>query len=204
MKLFKRLSMMAASAAVLAASAFTSCQANHHNNVLDSESMRAYIDEKLEILSQPGDSLANTVVFVRDMAGSDSSRLFSEEILVPLAGIITPFATLVAIVFIIAWFRRKNVLTKAHVMEAAIAKGVTVPESFFANYNLKRTRLQSSLVWIAFGLGITGFFLIIEAYSVSMLGVIVLLVGVAKLITYLLEDRKTSKSEDTDCDAEQI
>lgn len=206
MKILKRLSMIAASVAVLAACALTSCKYDK-SQPIDNEAMRAYIDEQLQILSQPADSLGNTVVYVKQEV-ADSGRYdseFGDEVIVPVVAIVTPFATLVAIVFIIAWFRRKNVLTKAHVMEAAIAKGVTVPESFFANYNVKRTRLQSSMVWMAFGIGIAGFFLIIEAYQVAMLGVIVLLVGAAKLITYLVEDRKTNlTSEESDCDAEQI
>lgn len=205
MKILKRLSMIAASVAVLVACALTSCKYDK-SQPIDNEAMRAYIDEQLQVLSQPADSLGNTVVFVKqEVADSDHHSGYCDEVIVPVVAIVTPFATLVAIVFIIAWFRRKNVLTKAHVMEAAIAKGVTVPESFFANYNVKRTRLQSSMVWMAFGIGIAGFFLIIEAYQVAMLGVIVLLVGVAKLITYLVEDRKTTlQSEESDCDAEQI
>lgn len=112
------------------------------------------------------------------------------EVFIVFTAIVTPFACVVLIVFLAlraVTFRQRE---RNKLIEKAIDNNYILPHDFFANYHNARTRLQSALVWLAWGVGIMVFFLIITDETVYAIGIIPLLVGIAKLITYFVEDRK--------------
>lgn len=80
-------------------------------------------------------------------------------------------------------------------IEKAIESNYPLPDNFFSAPKRSKSRLQSGLVWLAWGLGIIGFCLIISDDTVYAIGLIPSLVGVAKLITYFVEDRKKEDAE---------
>lgn len=112
------------------------------------------------------------------------------EVLIVFIAIVTPFACVVLIVFMILRTVTTRQRERNNLIEKAIENNYTLPHDFFASYRNARTRLQSALVWLAWGVGIMAFFLIISDETVYAIGIIPLLVGVAKLITYFVEDRK--------------
>ena len=87
---------------------------------------------------------------------------------------------------------------------------MTLPESFFAIPEAeKKSRLQSGLVWIGWGLGLICLFAVCGSIKTAMIGLIPLFVGTAKLITYFVEDRKKDNNENNnysndETDVEQI
>ncbi len=90
------------------------------------------------------------------------------------------------------------------VIEFAIKNNAKVDPIIFSNYKTPRTRLHSALVWVAWGAGIMLFFYCVGADEVIGLGAVPLFVGIAKLITYFVEDRKQRPEieKDQNIDAE--
>lgn len=117
------------------------------------------------------------------------------EVLIVFIAIVTPFACVVLIVFMALRTVTTRQRERNKLIEKAIENNYTLPHDFFASYRNARTRLQSALVWLAWGVGIMAFFLIITDETVYAIGIIPLLVGVAKLITYFVEDRKKEENQ---------
>lgn len=107
-----------------------------------------------------------------------------------------PFACAVLIVFFIIRGITSRQREHNKLIEKAIENNYPLPDNFFDAPKHHKSRLQSSLVWLAWGIGLMGFFYIVDptetAYSI---GLIPLLVGVAKLITYFVEDHKKESEE---------
>ncbi|MBE6318958.1 MAG: hypothetical protein E7081_08305 [Bacteroidales bacterium] len=119
-----------------------------------------------------------------------------ETVIIVFIAIITPFACLVLIVFFIIKGITSRQRDRNKLIEKAIENNYPLSEDFFASQKSPRTRLQSALVWLAWGIGIMGFFYIVApTETVYAIGLIPLLVGIAKLITYFLEDRKKESEE---------
>ena len=127
-----------------------------------------------------------------------NDRLKSEGVFIiaiVFIAIVTPFTSLVLIVFfairgITCRQRERNKL-----IEKAIDNNYPLPDDFFSSQKNSRTRLQSALVWLAWGIGIISFFLIMSNDTVYAIGLIPTLVGIAKLITYFVEDRKNEDAQ---------
>ena len=104
--------------------------------------------------------------------------------------IIVPFASLVIIIL----FAIKAITKHKHEHNELIAKAIesnySLPDNFFVKPQTTRTRLQSALVWSACGIGTIVFFLLISDDALYAIGLIPLLIGIAKLITYIIEDHK--------------
>lgn len=118
-------------------------------------------------------------------------------VLIVFIAIVTPFACVVLIVF----FAIKGITSRQRehnkIVEKAIESNYPLPDDFFKAPKLHKSRLQSALVWLAWGIGVIAFFLIVSGINntVYAIGLIPLLVGAAKLITYFVEDRKKEDAE---------
>lgn len=204
--------------AFIAGISFTSCQRKAITQAEIDEFSRQ-INKKIEQLDKIKTS--DSSVIINDSSATDSivkikaendkqkaeitiiqgqnDRLKSEGVFIiaiVFIAIVTPFTSLVLIVFfairgITCRQRERNKL-----IEKAIDNNYPLPDDFFSSQKNSRTRLQSALVWLAWGVGIVVFFLIVDptvtAYSI---GLIPLLVGAAKLITYFVEDRKKDNNQ---------
>lgn len=115
--------------------------------------------------------------------------------IVIFTAITMPFACIVLIVFFI--IRGITIGRRDHnkLIEKAIESNYPLPDNFFNAPKRTKSRLQSGLVWLAWGLGIISIFLIISDDTVYAIGLIPLFVGVAKLITYFVEDRKKEDNQ---------
>lgn len=124
-----------------------------------------------------------------------------------IGGLLTGVVIFTLPIFFICYFIYRKRTIRYRIAEKAIEKNMTLPESFFQVED-KKSRLQSGLVWIGWGLGLICLFLVCGSIKTAMIGLIPLFVGIAKLITYFVEDRNKNISENKtnneDTDVEQI
>ncbi len=148
-------------------------------------------------------STSKVVIEYPDYDKSDtnySDNTISEHIVelsAIILGITVPFATIVIIVFLIVSFMLKKRRLHYHAIELAISNGRELPDSFYDNFNKfkSKSRLQSSLVWISWGIGIFFILYFSDDIESASFGIIPLLVGISKLITYHVEDRKKNQKD---------
>lgn len=119
------------------------------------------------------------------------------EAIIAIIVILLPFITPIVIVFSIFYFGYKSKLSRNRLMETAIKNNQEIPKEFFMEKTPKpKSRLQSSIVAFGWGMGIFLFFMTKPDFlSLSVLSVIPFMIGVAKLITYFVEDRPKLKAE---------
>lgn len=203
---------------IIASISFSSCQRKAITQE-EIEEFSRQINEKLEQLDRINSSNSSVVIndssatdsIVRIKAENDTQKAeitiiqnqkdqFESEGIFILAivfiAIVTPFASIVLIIFFAIRGITSRQRERNKLIEKAIDNNYPLPDNFFISQKSPRTRLQSALVWIAWGVGVVAFFLIVDptvtAYS---LGLIPLLVGAAKLITYFIEDRKKDNNQ---------
>lgn len=111
-------------------------------------------------------------------------------VLIVLIAVIIPFASLVLIIFFALRAITSRQREHNKLVEIAIKSNYPLPDNFFSKPQTSRTRLQSALVWLACGIGSIVFFLVVFDDALYAIGIIPLLIGIAKLITYYVEDRK--------------
>ncbi len=204
--------------ALVASISLSSC----HRKAITQEEIDEFshqINEKLEQLNNTKTS--DSYVIINDSSATDSivkikaendkqkaeitiiqaqkDRFESEGIFVVaivFIAIVTPFASVVLIIFFAIRGITSRQRERNKLIEKAIDNNYTLPEDFFASQKNPRTRLQSALVWLAWGIGTMGFFYIVDPTETAYaIGLIPLLVGVAKLITYFVEDRKKENNQ---------
>ena len=109
-------------------------------------------------------------------------------------------------VVLIVWFRNnaknKRYQLQAELATKALEKGESIPADLFAEIERKRNPLNTGIICIAAGIGISLFFWLIsltagekEALTAVSLGVIPFLIGVAYLIIHFIE-KKNATNED--------
>lgn len=148
-------------------------------------------DSIVKIKTEKENQKAEITIIQHKNDGENFSGVF-----IVFIAIATPFACAVLIVFFIIRGITSRQREHNKLIEKAIENNYPLPDNFFDTPKRHKSRLQSSLVWLAWGIGTMGFFYIVDptetAYSI---GLIPLLVGVAKLITYFVEDRKKESEE---------
>lgn len=102
-----------------------------------------------------------------------------------------PFICIVLIVFFIIRGNTLRQRDRNKLIGKAIDNKYPIPDNLFEAPKAPQSRLHSALVWIACGIGFTIFFFVVAPdKSAFAIGLIPSLVGIAKLITYFIEDRK--------------
>ncbi|MDE6490522.1 MAG: hypothetical protein K2L49_05115 [Muribaculaceae bacterium] len=112
-----------------------------------------------------------------------------------------PFIATILIIWLClrhATARRRG---REQLIAMAIERGYALPDGFYETTPTK-SRLQSGLVWLMWGIGLVIVMTCLGSLSLGTIGLIPLLVGVAKLITYYVEDRPSAKN-DSESDNEQ-
>lgn len=167
------------------------------------KSIKGQVEQTVQRIAENIDSL-NTSTIILDQTPQKSSDYYqykryelAQDNMVAIYGIIFVFGfpalTVLVVTFFILFFLYKKRTARYHTINKAIENGIELPESFYNETTLpaQKSRLQSSLTWIGFGLGLTCFVGIFDCFEHGIaLGIIPLLVGIAKLITYFVEDRK--------------
>lgn len=160
---------------------------------------------------------ANTAVVYNEEARKTIEAKYDHEeemmehtlsIIAVIGGLLTGIVIFTLPIFFICYFIYRKRTIRYRIAEKAIEKNMTLPESFFQVED-KKSRLQSGLVWIGWGLGLICLFLVCGSIKTAMIGLIPLFVGIAKLITYFVEDRNKNNNDNNNCsnnetDVEQI
>lgn len=114
------------------------------------------------------------------------------KIIAVILGITVPFGAAVLCLWLFLSYLRKVTFDRNRVVETAIREGRELPPQFF--YILGKSsperRFKSALMWIAWGLGLMVFFIVVDATPVVALMSIPVMIGVAKVVTYFIFDRK--------------
>ena len=127
--------------------------------------------------------------------------------MVPIFGIIGVFFVPAAVIILIVWFKsnekRNRQRLQAELYAKALEKGQPIPSDFFAEPIKKRNPLNTGIICIAVGIGISLFIWLgatsaarldtnAGAFFISWtsLGIIPFLVGVAYVIIHFLEKGK--------------
>ena len=134
-----------------------------------------------------------------------------EDIIIPVIAIVCPFIMVCVIIFIIASNATKRRQRKYDMVEKAIENGVEIPEYVFREAPEKddekpaKSALNSAVILIAVGIAVTLFFTIKENYDVAALSSVILLLGIGKLIVYILDARSKKKLQESknSCQAEE-
>ena len=135
------------------------------------------------------DALSDHIDKISDAADGAETAI---AVIVILAIFVFPLVSLIAIVWLIVWFSTRKSRDRNRLVAMSIERGIPLPPDYFRQ--VQRSRLQSGLVWVMWGIGIMIFFLIaVGAKTAAVLGLIPLLVGAAKLITYFVEDRPNNR-----------
>ncbi len=169
------------------------------DNVVMAQSSQSVTIESVDSIveSKIGQALENKA--------SDLSPEFVEKLvdetkgsndMIAIIAVLMPFITPIVIVFSIFYFGYKSKLSRNRLMETAIKNNQEIPKEFFMEKTPKpKSRLQSSIVAFGWGMGILFFFIANSDYKLATLSVIPFMIGVAKLITYFVEDRPKLKAE---------
>ncbi len=164
--------------------------------IAQSKSTKTSIEEEKEnvsMLIQTVDSLYKVNAELVNLQAANSEP---DVNIVAIVGTICVFGggalVIILSVFFICNFKFRQRSARYRVIEKALDHNVAIPESFFENETpAKKSRLQSALVWMAWGLGLMLFFFLVgDGEGEVALGCIPLFVGIAKLITYFVEDHK--------------
>lgn len=114
-----------------------------------------------------------------------------------------PFIATVLIVWLCLYYATQRRRGREQLIAMAIERGYALPDGFYDTTTTK-SRLQSGLVWLMWGIGLIIVMTCLGSLSLGTIGLIPLLVGVAKLITYYVEDRPSAKNNnDSESNNEQ-
>jgi hypothetical protein len=182
--------------AIIAAASLWSCSGKDNSEIRISDSDRQLIADAIrsEIASAPSiDSIANTPLVVSPSISMYNDSYSTQDTL-RLVAVVTPFLFVIVVVWLVLYFKNKNLQAKYHVVELSVNRAQPLPEVFYTGAKgttdaLNRKRLFYGLVWIAFGVTGLIFFAAVNAEPGAALSVLPLLVGVAKVICYFVEQR---------------
>ncbi len=138
-------------------------------------------------------------------AGGFAAIIFDgiENVLIPVVAIACPFIMVCVIIYVIASNATKRRQRKYDMVEKAIESGVEIPEYVFREAPEKddekpaKSALNSAVILIAVGIAVTLFFTIKENYDVAALSSVILLLGIGKLIVYILDARSEKKLQES-------
>ena len=138
-------------------------------------------------------------------AGGFAAVIFDgiENVLIPVVAIACPFIMVCVIIYVIASNATKRRQRKYDMVEKAIGNGVEIPEYVFREAPEKdrektgKSALNNAVILIAVGIAVTLFFIINDDYEVAALSSVILLLGIGKLIVYILDARSNKKLQES-------
>lgn len=124
----------------------------------------------------------------------------SVDVIIPLVAIVTPFAMICIVIYIVITNETRRRRMKYNMVEKAIDHGQQLPEYVFYSRpkeKQKNNNLNNSIILISVGFAITLFFIIKSDYKVAALVSMIFLIGAGKLIVYILDRKKQNNGETT-------
>lgn len=201
--IFLALAMLLAAATAFAAEAESTDSIAFADSIAKAEQMNEQI-----IRSIVREEVGNAVHGIQNNggnAGGFAATIFNgiEDVLIPVVGIASPFIMVCIIIYVIASNATKRRQRKYDMVEKAIENGVEIPEYVFRetpekdNAKAGKSTLNSAVILIAVGIAVTLFFTIKENYDVAALSSVILLLGIGKLIVYILDARSEKKLQES-------
>lgn len=129
---------------------------------------------------------------------SNGLSRFDAGMIIPVVGIVFGVMCPVLIVLVIMVYIYKICSSRNRVIEAAVARGIDVPASAFTRSRTPRARLNSAMVWLGVGLGLIAMGAMMEDADFMGIGAVPMFIGIGKLVTYILEDRKKGSDATTE------
>lgn len=174
----------------------TSGCANHHQRAAvepDYDQIAQTLNETLSAL----DTGVNNVVVVNPIL---SERLVKNTVdsgidfvtTISIISIVTPFVFIIALIWLILYYKRRSQKERLQVLELAIKHGYPLPQTFYDRNNSPRQQLKSGLSFIAWGLGIMIFFFAVGTSGTAMIFLVIVLIGLAKIGMYLYDSKHTN------------
>lgn len=129
------------------------------------------------------------------------------QLIIALCAILAFPAFVIIVITVLLRSKRRMMLDKYQVIENAMRQGYTLPESFYLSKSPRYDdyrRLRSALIWMACGLSMMCFGGIADAEPLVGIGILPSLIGVAKLVVYVIARRdNNSKQTGSDYNADQ-
>lgn len=166
---------------------------------VDKDELKEIVTEAIHSVSTiETDSVSSSTVVFKGVESDADVDFHRVQLVAIIFGTVTGALIIILPVFLICYFIYRRRTIRYRIIEKAIENNVQLPTEFYKAEDARprRSRLQSALVWIAWGVGIITFLLIADGTDGIGFGIIPILVGIAKLITYVVEDRK--KPEDVE------
>ena len=129
------------------------------------------------------------------------------ESLIPLSAIIMPFLMVCVVVAITFWHTTKRRRMKYDMVEKAIERNYQLPEYVFYEQPKpvsQTATLRSACTIIAVGVGVTLFFIINGDMEVAALCSMIFLIGLGKLVVYLVERKNNNKKEENPSETQPV
>ncbi|MDE6264040.1 MAG: hypothetical protein K2M11_02730 [Paramuribaculum sp.] len=194
--------------ATVATIAMTGCTIHESSGRISEFDRQAIAEQiRMELATIPSiDSIANTPVIVSPTITVDSREKSDIREVLKMCVICIPFLFVIAVLWIYFHYTRINLLSKYQVINNAIDKGIELPDAFYRGNKSKFTRgntklLSNGMIWIAFGITGIIFFGIVDSEEMQALCVLPVLVGITKIVSFMVEKRSLSASDkSTDVD----
>ncbi len=157
----------------------------------------------------PRDSLElDTANVVTEVETKDASLLVEKCVnesedhidVVSVVGCVTPFIFILILVALNIYSKIKRTRMRNELAIKALEKGVVLPDYVFADgkQRKKTDALSSALIVMAVGVAVSLFFVWGENYDVAILTSMIFLMGLAKLIVYLVNRKEKKQNDEND------
>jgi Ca2+/Na+ antiporter len=145
----------------------------------------------------------------QEMNHYDGNSESVEDILammIPLSAIIMPFLVVCVVVAIAFWHTTRRRRMKYSIVEKAIENHYQLPAYVFQEQSKpmsKTTTLRSACTIMAVGIGVSLFFFLENETEVAALCSMIFLIGLGKLVVYLVERKNNKKEENEENEEKQ-
>lgn len=113
--------------------------------------------------------------------------------------VLMPFLLIFSLALIITKTRTKESLRRYDLYNKSLEMGQTIPEHFFDTPKKQSDRisnLKKGIIWLAVGLALVVYFIIIVEYEPLILGILPTFVGSGYLLVHFLEKPKSNDEQD--------
>ena len=123
-----------------------------------------------------------------------SDRLLQPDVIGPLVAVPGFFATIIATLVTILWFRARSERARHAMLQLLVEKGQAVPPDFFAPRRPPLADLRRGLLLLAIGIGLGIALLLLGAFPVAGFALIPTLMGAGYLVVWRIDARQKERA----------
>ena len=157
----------------------------------------------------PRDSLElDTANVVTEVIKQDASPVVEKNVkesndnidVIEIVGCVTPFIFVLILVALNIYSKIKRTRMRNELVMKALDKGVVLPDYVFSDgkKRKKTDALGTALIVMAVGVAVPLFFAMNDAFEVAILTSMIFLIGLAKLIVYLVNKKEGMQNDEND------